>query len=187
VLPGMELQTREEVHVLCLFDTPEQMAAWQATVDALLPHVENNAEFFGDQFIVDDMGEFVQRETRLLLTSADLTLQEAVEGVQKLGGMAIPAHINRKAFGLIENLGLIPEDVPFDALEISRHLSLADARRQIFRLDAYPVVQGGDVHRLDEFLGRNLFRMEAPTMSEMRRALRNEDGRTFNLRSVRTS
>jgi PHP family Zn ribbon phosphoesterase len=187
VLPGMELQTREEVHLLCLFDTLEQVNAWQASIDALLPKLENNADFFGDQFVVDETGEFVRRETRLLITSADLPLREAVEGVQKLGGIAIPAHINRKSFSLIDNLGFIPDDVPFDALEISRHMSLGDARKQIPHIDDYPVVQGGDVHRLEEFLGKNLFKMEAPTVSELKSAFRNENGRTFTLRSTRTS
>src|SRR5512143_1389353 len=37
ILPGMELQTREEVHVLCLFDKLEQAFALQQWVDARLP------------------------------------------------------------------------------------------------------------------------------------------------------
>ena len=60
VLPGMELQTREEVHLLCLFDTLEQLAAWQATVDANLPDLENNIDYFGEQFVVDHTGDFIR-------------------------------------------------------------------------------------------------------------------------------
>ena len=46
VMPGMEVQTREEVHILCLFDTLEQMSAWQASVDRFLPDTANNPDYF---------------------------------------------------------------------------------------------------------------------------------------------
>ena len=64
VLPGMELQTREEVHLLCLFDTLEQLAAWQNLVNGHLPPLENDIEYFGEQFVVDETGDFVRRETQ---------------------------------------------------------------------------------------------------------------------------
>src|SRR5512135_126338 len=124
VLPGMEVQTREEVHVVCLFDTLEQLAAWQVQVNQHLPPLENDIEHFGEQFVVDETGEFVRRETRLLLTSADLSLEEAIAAVNSLEGMAIPAHIDRKANGLLEILGFVPANAPIEALEISRHISI---------------------------------------------------------------
>ena len=74
VLPGMELQTIEEVHILCLFDSLDQMAAWQTFVDARMPPLENNIEYFGEQFVVDETGEFIRRENQLLLTSAKISL-----------------------------------------------------------------------------------------------------------------
>ena len=78
----MELQTREEVHLLCLFDTLEQSAAWQAIVDEHLPPLENDIEHFGEQFVVDETGEFIRRETQLLLTSASLSLEDAIGRVK---------------------------------------------------------------------------------------------------------
>lgn len=187
VLAGMELQTREEVHLLCLFDTVGQAEDWQSTVNVYLPAMLNNAEFFGEQFVVDENGDFVRDETQLLITSADLTLHQAVEGVRALGGMVIPAHVNRAAFSLIANLGLVPTDVPFDALEISRHLSLDEAPKKFPQLKGYPLIQSGDVHRLDEFLGKNVFKVEAPTVAELKRALAGEGGRSLSFRSTRTS
>lgn len=184
VLPGMELQTREEVHLLCLFDTIEQIEAWQTTVDGRLPHLENNIDVFGEQFVVDETGEFVRREERLLLTSADLSLDEAVEGVHALGGLAIPAHVDRKAFSLIANLGFVPAGINVDALEISRHLSPEEARDRYPQLREYPLVQNGDAHRLDELLGVNLARLEAPTVAELALALREEGGRSLAIRTL---
>jgi predicted metal-dependent phosphoesterase TrpH len=186
VLAGMEIQTREEVHMLCLFDTAEQVEAWQSAVNLYLPDLPNRPDYFGEQFVVDEKGDFVRSETRLLLTSANLTLHEAVEGVRALGGLAIPAHVNRKAFSLLENLGLVPTDVPFDALEISRHLGLAEAPLKYPQLLGYPLIQSGDVHRLNEFLGKNVFKVEAPTIPEMRLALAQRDGRSLTYRSTRT-
>lgn len=181
VLPGMELQTKEEVHLLCLFDTPAQIRAWQARVSALLPPLQNNIEFFGEQFVVDETGNFIRREPQLLLTSANLTLAEAVTEVHRLGGLAIPAHVNRQAFSLIANLGFVPPDVPFDALEISRHLTPAQACRRYPQLKTYPLIQNGDVHYLTGFLGANLCRLAAPTIAELKLALRNEQGRSIRV------
>ena len=179
VLPGMELQTREEVHLLCLFDTLQQLEQWQQFVDEHMPPIENNIEFFGEQFVVDDSGDFIRRETQLLLTSAEIDLAEACERVQQLGGLAIPAHVNRKAFSLLANLGFVPAGLPVPALEISRHVSPAQACQLFPQIAGFPLIQNGDAHRLNELLGVTQFTMEAPTIKEMRLALRQEMGRSF--------
>ncbi len=184
VLPGMELQTREEVHVLCLFDTLAQLETWQALVDTRMPPLKNNIEYFGEQFVVDETAEFIRRETQLLLTSANISLSEAVTEVSRLGGLAIPAHVDRKAFSLIANLGFVPPDVPFGALEISRHLSPAKAREKFPQLRNFTLIQNGDVHYLDDFLGANLFQLAAPTVAELKLAFLNEQGRSVVIRST---
>jgi len=182
VMPGLEVQTREEVHVLCLFDTLPQALACEADVRAALPPLENQAEYFGDQFVVDASGDFVRRETQLLLTSAHFSIDEICAMVERLGGITIPAHIDRKAFGLIGNLGLVPPDLPIAALEVSRHLHPFEAPKQYPQLRGYPLVQGGDAHRLEEMLGANVFRLEAPTVAEIGLALRQEAERGLSYR-----
>ena len=177
VLPGMELQTREEVHLLCLFETLEQAEVWQKVVDSILPNRTNNSDFFGEQFIVDATGDFIRREERLLATSADIGLDEAATQVSALGGFAIPAHVDRKAFSLIANLGLVPPGL--EALEISRHLKPDEAATRYPQIRGYPLIQNGDVHRLEEFLGVCEFNIEEPTLSEVRMALKNTAGRSL--------
>ena len=157
VLPGMELQTREEVHVLCLFDTLDQVFELQKAVDRLLPSFSNDPEHFGVQLIVDAEGELVALEDRLLLTSVNISFSEAFNLVNELEGMFIPAHINRKIYGLIEVLGFVPDDINIEVLEISRHLKPAEALQKFPQIHGYPLIQNGDVHRLDEFLGVNHF------------------------------
>ena len=183
VLPGMELQTREEVHLLCLFETIEQAETWQNVVDKILPDRSNNPEFFGEQFIVDASGDFIRREERLLIVSADIELDEAAAQVQALGGFAIPAHVDRKAFSLIANLGLIPPG--FEVLEISRHLKPDEAATRYPQLRGYPLIQSGDVHRLEEFLGVCEFQIEAPTLGEVRMALKNIAGRSLFIHPIK--
>ncbi len=182
VLPGMELQTKEEIHLLCLFDTLEQAEAWQAHVDIHLPDRPNNIDYFGEQFVVDAAGDFIRREPRLLITSANLSLENAVAGVHRLGGLAIPAHVNRKAFSLFANLGFLPPDVPVDGLEISRHITPDEARRQFPQLQHYPLIQSGDVHFLHEFLGANRFTIARPTIAELKLALQGQAGRRLEIR-----
>ena len=172
VLPGMELQTREEVHNLCIFDNLDQVRAFQTWVDARLPNQENRPDFFGDQLVVDENGDFLRREPRLLLTSVNTSIEEACAKVHELDGMFIPAPVNRQAFGLLANLGMVPAELCIEGLEISRHLQPADAVRLFPQVKGYPLIRSGDVHRLEEFLGVNYFTMRAPKVSEMQMAFR---------------
>lgn len=178
---GMEVQTQEEIHSLCLFDTLDQIRAFQQYVDAALPALKNQPDFFGEQLVVDETGDFIRRESRLLLNSALLSIREAWEKVQELGGLLIPAHIDRKAFGMIANLGFIPIDTPIEALEISRHQTPASARTTYPQIGKMPLIKSGDVHRLNEFLGVNQVQVEAPRIDELRKALAGLEGRTLTI------
>jgi PHP family Zn ribbon phosphoesterase len=181
VLPGMELQTKEEVHSLCLFDSLEQINYFQDLVNKTLPDIKNQPEHFGEQFVVDETGEYIRSEERLLITSSSMSLNQAFELVTEMGGLFIPAHINRKAFGLIENLGFIPPDIPFPAVEVSRHITPAQARAKIPGIGSLPVIQNGDVHRLDEFLGTLTFHILEPSILEISMALKCQNERGFSV------
>ncbi len=185
VLPGVELQTREEVHVLCIFDSLDQTEVFQKIINNALPPISNRPDYFGEQFVVDETGDFIRREDRLLLTSADISMKDAAAAVANLGGLFIPAHVNRSAFGLIGTLGFLPPDVSFDAVEISRHLRPADARHSFPQIGGLPVIQSGDVHRLDEYLGVNEFCLAAPNVKEIQLALSGLHGRSHRVLSQR--
>jgi 3',5'-nucleoside bisphosphate phosphatase len=181
VLPGMEIQTREEVHVLCLFDTLEQAQKFQVFVDQKLPGTANNPDFFGEQFIVDETGDFLANEDRLLINSVDASFEQVYAQVAEIGGIFIPAHVNRKTFGLIANLGLVPTGVQVEALEISRHIKASEAALLFPQIRGYPLIQSGDVHGLDEFLGATELTLRAPTIAEIRLALHHKDGRCLKV------
>lgn len=184
ILPGMEVQTVEEVHSLCIFDTIEQINAWQSIVSNALPPIRNNPEYFGEQLIVDENGDFIAREDQLLLTSTYLTLDEAWSIVTKMGGLFIPAHVDRRANGLLAILGLVPEDIPFSGLEISRNLSPVEASARFPQLKAYSLIQGGDAHQLEAIRGVNEFWIEQPTVSELTLALQNHLDRSLDILKI---
>jgi 3',5'-nucleoside bisphosphate phosphatase len=181
VLPGIEVQTREEVHVVCLFDTLEQAHTFQRFVDDKLPSTSNRPDFFGEQFIVDETGDFLANEDRLLINSLNASFEQVYEQTTQNGGLFIPAHVNRKTFGLIENLGLVPTGVKVEALEISRHLKASEAVKKFPQIRGYPLIQSGDVHGLDEFLGATELTIETPNLFEIRLALHNQDGRCLRI------
>ncbi|MEN6572030.1 MAG: histidinol-phosphatase [Anaerolineaceae bacterium] len=181
VLPGMELQTVEEVHCLCLFDRLDSLLRFQTIVAPTLPHIQNQPDHFGGQFVVDETGDFIRHEDQLLIVSSSLTINAAFNLVSALGGLFIPAHVNRKAFGLLEILGFVPNDIPLEVLEVSRNLQMADAIKTYPQLTGFPLIRSGDAHRLDELLGANEFILESPTINEIRMAIRNIEGRSLKV------
>lgn len=182
VFPGMELQTNEEVHLLCLFDSLEQLAEMQELVGKSMPGLTNQPDYFGEQFVVDSTGQFIRREESLLLTSSSITIRKACDFVSRLGGLLIPAHVNRQAFGLLPTLGLIPEELEsYRVMEISRHITPEKATEVFPQLKDLTLIQSGDAHRLNEFLGVNFFTMQRPCITELKLALANLDGRKFEL------
>ena len=179
VLPGMELQTREEVHVLCLFDGLDQAQAWQRRVDARYPDLLNDEEKIGEQYVVDATGNFIRKEPRMLIANVDMSLEEVVEGVNALGGLVIPAHVERRAYGLLAVLGFASPI--FAALEVSHHVTVAEASRMFPEIKSFPVLQSGDVHYRDGFMGLMEFELQAPTISEIRMAIDGVGERTMKI------
>ncbi|HHV61258.1 MAG TPA: PHP domain-containing protein [Firmicutes bacterium] len=156
VLPGMEVQTREEIHVLTFFGSIEPLMDWQQEVYAHLPAERNREEFFGEQLILDEEGGITGKCSRLLLTSTDLSLAEVVRRTQELGGLVIPAHIDRPSYSLIRNLGFVPPGLHVNALELSPHISRDEAYTRFPWTRAFPLITSSDAHRLREIHGRTV-------------------------------
>ncbi|PKO23525.1 MAG: histidinol phosphatase [Chloroflexi bacterium HGW-Chloroflexi-1] len=186
VLPGMEVQTREEVHLLCLFDTLEQVTAWQEVVYAHLPRLKNKVDFFGAQVVLNAEGEPVGYNERLLATSVSLSLEEVVGRVQGLNGLCIPAHVDRPAYSIIANLGFIPPDLGIQGVEISQLVGPKDARARFPQLSRYSLVGNSDAHRLKDMVRRTTIRMSEPTVAELALALAGEGGRGVWVDGVRS-
>ncbi len=120
VIPGMEIETAEEIHVVCLFPDSEKAAEMQKFVYSKLPAIKNKENIFGEQLILDENDELIRKEDRLLLTSTAITINEVFYLVNfELGGVAIPAHIDRQANSIISSFGIMPEDIDIKCVEIS--------------------------------------------------------------------
>ncbi|MFN3699854.1 MAG: PHP domain-containing protein [Dictyoglomus sp.] len=124
VLPGMEIQTKEEVHVLAIFRDYERAVIFQEIIWRYLPEEKNNEELLGIQVVVNEKEEVERIEDKLLLTSINLSLKEVIRLIKELDGIVILAHIDKPAFSVISNLGFIPENLEFDFIELSRNINL---------------------------------------------------------------
>jgi len=181
VLSGIELQTREEIHSLCIFDTFEQVSAFFNAIKHSFTTLRNNPDFLGEHFVVDASGEFIRREERLLISSSSLSLKAAWDEVSRYNGLLIPAHVNRTAFGLLPVLGFIPQDIPLEIIEISKHITPGKVISQYPGLSKYHLIQGGDAHLLDDIRGVNELFVESRCISEIHKALTNQDGRSSQI------
>lgn len=120
VIPGMELQTREEVHLLCLFLSLEDAQVFEDRIDPLRLRIANKPERFGHQYLYNTEDEVVGEYPWSLLSSIDISLDEAVRLVRRRGGVALPCHLDRKANSLLTILGFLPAEPEFPWVEISR-------------------------------------------------------------------
>lgn len=177
VLPGMEVTTKEEVHILALFNRLDELLLLQEIVYNALPG-KNDEDRFGCQAIVNEADEVEGLSERLLIGATTLSLKELEEKIHTLGGLAIAAHIDRQSFSVISQLGFIPEDIKFDALEISVGLEIDEARREYPQLLSYPFLKSSDAHFLNDIGSASTkFSLEEGTISEIKMALEKRNGR----------
>lgn len=177
VFPGMEVNSVEEVHSLALFETEKQALAMQETIYRHL-RGSNRAEIFGDQVVANEFDEVEGFNDRLLIGAVQLKLQEVVNEVHRLGGLSIASHVNKQSFSVIAQLGFIPPDLEFDALEISRHMKREEAAGSLPGAEGYRIVTSSDAHFLEE-IGSvwTTFLLESPSLNEVRMALKESSGR----------
>ncbi|NCA92736.1 PHP domain-containing protein [bacterium] len=121
VLPAIEVQTAEEIHVVAIFKTFSSLQAFFNTLS--FPPIKNDIESFGEQLIIDSENNIMGREERLLLVGANQGIYEITQSIIDMGGKAILAHIDRDANGILAILGAIPEDLAFSLIEFSSQAS----------------------------------------------------------------
>lgn len=118
-LPGMELTTAEEVHVVCLLPDLDSANAFGDMVRHHLPPMKNKPEFFGRQLLMDEEDNILGEDTALLAGATDIPIHTVSHLVSSCGGVAYPAHIDRDAFSLLANLGMWTPDLGFPIAEVS--------------------------------------------------------------------
>jgi hypothetical protein len=179
VLPGMEVTTVEEVHIIALFDELHQVLDLQRIVYEHLPPEENREDIFGEQIVANEFDDVEGYNNRLLMAATQLTLEKWVDEIHRLGGLVIAAHIDREAYNsIIGQLGFIPPDLELDALEISSHTSRSRALERYPEIEKYPLISSSDAHYLQD-IGKvtSSFLLGAPGVDEIRKAFKKQDGR----------
>ncbi len=126
VIPGMEVETAEAVHVLTLYPSIDRAKPVADAVYSALPDIKNKPELFGKQAFMDEYDNIVGYEDRLLLSSTTITLGELLYIVKDVGGLFIPAHVDRHSYSILTNLGFIPEDLNVDIIEMSKNVADID-------------------------------------------------------------
>ena len=182
VLCGAEVTTREEVHCLAFFENFEILAVFQQYLDRHLPDIKNDPKYFGYQVVLDEQEMIVEEEERLLISGLDQGIKQVEQEVHRLGGLFIPAHIDRPKFSLISQLGFVPPELNADAFEISSHTTPEEMFRQFPWIASSTFIRSSDAHHPDALgSGITIFEMENRSFEEIRKALHQQDKRNTRI------
>lgn len=148
-IPGMELNTSEEVHVICLFETLDKAMDFSAMVHSTLPPVKNRKALFGNQFFADKDGSITGEEESLLISASGIGIYQVRDLAAEYGGIAYPAHIDRSSNSLLNNLGLWDPAMGFDLAELSLACpeGFENTRRD---LKGVRTIRCSDAHRIEQ-------------------------------------
>jgi PHP family Zn ribbon phosphoesterase len=177
VLPGMEVKSREEVHLLALFARMDCLQRLQGLVYSHLPGI-NDESRFGCQAIVNELDEVEGFNERLLIGATELALADLVRHIHDFGGLTVASPKDRESFSVISNLGFVDPEIPFDALEISERTGLARARGKYPEFANYPFLVSSEAHRIEEIgRGHTEIFLAEPSVHELKMAFSGQEGR----------
>lgn len=149
VIPGMELTTQEEVHVVCLFPSLEQAMAFDSYVEKHILPIPNRPETFGKQQIMNESDEIVAEYPTLLISATDISFDDVFTLLQPYQGVMIPAHIDKNSFSLLANLGFVPPDSRFTAFELKDFKNMHRIVRENPTLSGCKAISNSDAHYLE--------------------------------------
>lgn len=177
IIAGMEIATVEDIHVIGLFPNSKTAAEVGETILATLPDLTDDSRRFGEQTFIDAKGNVLGSETKMLAASSMVKLSDSIHIIKQYNGLAVAAHIDRRAFSVISQLGMFPKDVHFDAIEISA-AAVRTSRVSEFTAFGLPVIASSDSHFLSD-IGTcyTVFEIVEPSFCELALALRGIGGR----------
>ena len=172
-IPGIEVCTIEDVHVIGLFPTLEDALGFDEFIYGKLTDIENNPKIFGNQYIYNERDEIIASEPKLLISGALISIDEAYEKISSYNGVMIPAHIDRPAYSLIANLGFVPENSMFTCVELKDKINEQDLVQNNPYLKNCNVIYNSDAHYLYEINERdNYIEVENATITDILNALK---------------
>ncbi|MBQ6376621.1 MAG: PHP domain-containing protein [Lachnospiraceae bacterium] len=150
VLPGMELTTQEEVHVVCLFAEAEDALAFDRYVYERLLKIRNKVKVFGEQVIMNEMDEPVGEEEFLLINATSIPFDDVYDIVSSFNGIMIPAHLDKSTTSLISNLGQVPPGSRFTCAEVKNLNKLHELLKANPYLEHCRIISDSDAHYLED-------------------------------------
>lgn len=150
VIPGMELTTSEEVHVVCLFPKLDNALDFSNYVYGKLPKIANRPDIFGVQQIVDEEDNVVGQEEKLLINATEINFDDVYSIVGHYGGLMMPAHVDKSSNSLLSNLGFIPPDSQFRCAEVKHTGFLEKLLIQHPYLSKCRIFTDSDAHYLED-------------------------------------
>jgi PHP family Zn ribbon phosphoesterase len=178
VLAGMEVTSIEEAHILAIFENVESVLKLQKTVYENLMHFSNKTMNPGDQIVVNEKDEVLGFNKRFLIAATNLTAKSVVNTIHSLGGLSVASHVDREVFGIISQIGFIPHDLHFDALEMSPRIERKAAESMFQDYQAFPWISSSDAHYIKDINTRSsIFFLQEPSLNEIASALKKRDGR----------
>ena len=168
LIPGMEITTKEEVHLLGYFPSVEKALDFSEFLRPHMPPKKNRPSLFGNQLVMDEDDNIIAEEDELLIGASDLPLAGLTELVREAGGVPVPAHINRGSNGLLVNLGFMPPDLNYTAVEVWRALPCPHSPQE-----GRVVLHSSDAHYLGDILEAEITtELEEPTVEAFLEMLR---------------
>ncbi len=186
VLGGVEVTSQEEAHCLCFFETDAQLDEFQSFLDAHLPPIPNDEDRFGYQLIVDENDEITGEEPYHLLNAIDVDIDGLYDEVHRIGGLFVPAHVNKSSTSLMSQLGFVPPDLRADGLEINKFTTRDEFVKKFAYLKRFNFITDSDAHFIPD-VGSvyNVIHMEHRSFAEFAMALRGEEGRWIDTMAFR--
>jgi predicted metal-dependent phosphoesterase TrpH len=178
VIPGMEITSSEEVHILGLLPDMEAAMALQSRIYKSLPG-RNDENTFGMQVIANEFAEVLGFNEHLLAGATTLDVDSVVAAIHGVDGLAVASHVDREGFGIVGQLGFIPSGLALDAIEVTHRTPLPLARAKFAPNGEYSILCASDAHEpKDVAKAATFILMESATLPELRRAFAGEGGRT---------
>lgn len=180
IIPAVETETKEEIHILCYFPDIKSLLDWQEIIYNNLSDQENDEDFFGPQIKCGYDDEYQSKIKYLLAASVNLSLEKVVEKVKELGGVAVPSHLDRN-HSIISQLGFIPPELNFKTVEISKNTNPKFFLKKFPNLNKLQFMQNSDSHYLKEIKAYQNLIVEKFSFSEFKKAVEKKDGRKIEL------
>jgi PHP family Zn ribbon phosphoesterase len=155
---GMEVSTWEDVHLLALFDSLDQIVEFQSFIDKHLPELENMPDIYGYQVIYNEHNEIVDVDLQLRQTGIQVNLTDTVTKIHECHGIAVPAHVMRGKFSVTSQLGFIDSSADFDLVEIAATRWRRENRFLGEKIRGFTAMPNSDAHFLND-VGRTYFEL----------------------------